>query len=434
MKIFNYINLSNYKKLIIKEVSVQLLEKIARILVGLIVVKSLSFYLGPAKYGILNFIESYYLLIYGISTFGLDTVITKRFVLLKGKKNFKDLISSGIIILSTIAIIIYLINLLVLFNFIDFGKEKLIIVICFLLFFNPFLLVEHFLTSKNQIRYISIIRLTAYLISSLLKLTAIYLKLELDYFVYIIMLESILLYVGFIILIRKRIKLNSLSLKINFKLIKEILIEGLPIFLYALGTLVYSRIDIFMIQRYLTDTDLGNYSASFKLVAFLLFLPGILSASFFPKIVFESSLSLNSFYIQKMYRYSFYMSVCLLIFCLFAGPIMIDVLFGTQYESSLLLYNLLIFILITSSIGAVYTKVIYSVNLQARLLLRSITGIVINISLNYFLIKYYGVLGTAFATLISLFIIEIIYDFLDYKLRPFHIFKLKSILFIKSNH
>ena len=135
-----------------------------------------------------------------------------------------------------------------------------------------------------------------------------------------------------------------------------------------------------------------------------------------------------------MYRYSFYMSVCLLIFCLFAGPIMIDVLFGTQYESSLLLYNLLIFILITSSIGAVYTKVIYSVNLQARLLLRSITGIVINISLNYFLIKYYGVLGTAFATLISLFIIEIIYDFLDYKLRPFHIFKLKSILFIKSNH
>ena len=116
MKIFNYINLSNYKKLIIKEVSVQLLEKIARILVGLIVVKSLSFYLGPAKYGILNFIESYYLLIYGISTFGLDTVITKRFVLLKGKKNFKDLISSGIIILSTIAIIIYLINLLVLFN------------------------------------------------------------------------------------------------------------------------------------------------------------------------------------------------------------------------------------------------------------------------------------------------------------------------------
>ena len=427
----NFKNLTSYKKLILKEVSVQLIEKIVRVFVGLIVVKSLSFYLGPANYGILNFIESYYLMIYGVAIFGLDTIITKKFVKIKNENNFKNLVSSGVLILLCISAILYLINLLVLFEFIDFSQEILINTICLLLFLNPFLLIEFFLTSKNQIRYISTVRLFAYLISSVLKLLAIYFQLEIQYFVYIMMLESTLLYSGFIYLIRDRITFTNINIRLNIPLIKEILGEGLPIFLYSLGALIYSRIDIFMIQRYLSDIDLGNYTASFKLVSFLLFLPGILSTSFFPKIVSESSFSLSSTYIKKMYQYSFFMSLLLLIICLVLGPFMINTLFGERYESSLSLYYILIFILSTASISAVYFKVIYSVNLQKRLLLRSLSGIIINIILNYYLIKSLGVYGSAIATLLSLTIIELFYDFFDKKLRPYHIFKLKSILNIQ---
>jgi len=427
----NFKSLTSYKKLILKEVSVQLIEKIVRVFVGLIVVKSLSFYLGPANYGILNFIESYYLMIYGVAIFGLDTIITKKFVKIKNENNFKNLVSSGVLILLCISAILYLINLLVLFEFIDFSQEILIKTICLLLFLNPFLLVEFFLTSKNQIRYISAARLFTYLISSALKLLAIHFQLEIQYFVYIMMLESIILYSGFIYLIRDRITFTNINIQLNIPLIKEILGEGLPIFLYSLGALIYSRIDIFMIQRYLSDIDLGNYTASFKLVSFLLFLPGVLSASFFPKIISESSFSLSSTYIRKMYRYSFFMSLSLLIICFVLGPFMIDTLFGEKYESSLSLYYILIFILSTASISAVYFKVIYSVNLQKRLLLRSLSGIIINVILNYYLIKYFGVYGSAIATILSLIIIELFYDFFDKKLRPYHIFKLKAILNIQ---
>ena len=107
---------------------------------------------------------------------------------------------------------------------------------------------------------------------------------------------------------------------------------------------------------------------------------------------------------------------------------MINLLFGEKFESSLLIYNILIFIIVISSISAVYTKVIYSVNLQDRLLLRSIIGIFINIICNYFFIKAYGVVGSAIATILSLIFIELIYDFFDPKLKPYHQVKLKSIL------
>lgn len=428
MNFFDLKKISNYKALIFKEVSAQVFEKIVRIFVGLVVIKSLSFYLGPENYGVLNFIESYYLILYGLAMFGLDIVITKNLVKLKEKQGIHDLISNSIFLLFILSLIFYSLNILILNNFIDFRFENLILLISLLLFLNPFLVIEYFLTSKNQLRYISFVRLIAYLISSSLKLTAIYYKVELEIFIIIMMIENIMVFIGYIYLMRNKIKLFKYKLNINLNILLRIFKESLPIFLYGMGAILYSRIDIFMIQRYLTETDLGNYTASFKLIAFLMFLPGILSTSFFPKIVAESDYSLDSVYIKKMYRYTFYISIFLLIFCLISGPIMINLLFGEKFESSLLIYNILIFIIVISSISAVYTKVIYSVNLQDRLLLRSIIGIFINIICNYFFIKAYGVVGSAIATILSLIFVELIYDFFDPKLKPYHQVKLKSIL------
>ena len=357
-------NLSNYKTLIIKEVSFQVFEKIVRICVGLVVVKSLSFYLGPANYGVLNFIESYYLMLYGLAMFGLDIVITKKFVNLNKNNSLQDFVNASLSLLFVLSLGFYFLNFLVLFNIIEFGYENLIILISLLLFLNPFLVIEYFLTSKNQLRYISIVKVIAYLISSSLKLTAIYLKLELEIFVFIMMLENILVYAGYLYLIRNQINIYKFTFNVNIKLLIELLREGLPIFLYGMGAIIYSRIDIFMIQRYLTEIDLGNYTASFKLIAFLMFLPGILSTSFFPKIVSEANYSLDSIYIKKMYRYTFVLSIMLFIVCFILGPFMIDLLFGEKFKSSLIIYNILIFIIVISSISAVYTKVIYSVNLQ----------------------------------------------------------------------
>ena len=424
--------LSKYKTLIIKEVSFQALEKIIRVLVGLIVVKALSFYLGPANYGILNFIESYYLMLYGIAIFGLDIIITKRFVKIKDTIKFDNLIMNSVITLFLLSLCFFILNIFTLANFIEINYKKLILIISLLLFLNPFLVIECYLTSNNKLRYISAVKVLAYLISSALKLIAIYLKLKLDIFIFIIMLENVLIYSGYLYLFREKLKKIKFSFNLNFDLQIAILKEGLPIFLNSLGVLIYSRIDIFMIQRYLSDSDLGYYTASFKLVAFLMFLPGILSASFFPKIIAESDYSLESPYIKKMYRYTFFLSILLFLICYLLGPFMINTLFGEEFKSSLMIYNILIFIIVISSISAVYAKVIYSVNLQNRLLLRSIIGIMLNILCNYFFIKAYGVIGSAFATILSLIFIELIYDFFDSKLRPYHKFKLKSIIYYEK--
>ena len=60
--------------------------------------------------------------------------------------------------------------------------------------------------------------------------------------------------------------------------------DSFLIFLYSLGVSLFSRIDILLIQKYLSLEDLGNYT-SFKIVSFLYGLPLILANNFYPKIL-----------------------------------------------------------------------------------------------------------------------------------------------------
>ena len=79
--------------------------------------------------------------------------------------------------------------------------------------------------------------------------------------------------------------LNPIKIKhkIDRTFVKNVLSSSSYVFLYSVGAIIYNRIDILMIERFLTNQDLGFYSASFKLISFFYFIPTILSQTFFSK-------------------------------------------------------------------------------------------------------------------------------------------------------
>jgi len=62
-------NISSYKKLLFKEILIQVLEKGLRIVIGLIVINKMAVYLGPNLFGVYNYVESFYLIVFGLSVF-----------------------------------------------------------------------------------------------------------------------------------------------------------------------------------------------------------------------------------------------------------------------------------------------------------------------------------------------------------------------------
>ena len=145
-----------------------------------------------------------------------------------------------------------------------------------------------------------------------------------------------------------------------------------------------------MIQKLLPENDLGYYSASFKLYSFLLFIPGILALSLFPRILKE--FNLKSQFILKSFKLSFYLGLILFIFSFFSGDKIIEILYDSEFDFSKGLFKVLILAYIITSFSAVYIKLVYSQNLQNRLVYKMIFGIFINIILNFILIKKFGVL------------------------------------------
>ena len=268
--------LTTYKKIVLKEVFFQIIEKVIRISIGIVVIKQMADYLGPSLFGIYNFIESYYLILFGLSVFGLDITLTKTFI---KKKKIDLVLGNGMILMLFFGIVFMLLSFVVINLFFNNEKYNLLIVVSTILIINPIYVLDYYFISKNQIRISSILKVIAYVFKSLLIIYAITKELSLLYFILIILFEVII----YSIMVSFYFFLNPIKIKhkIDRTFVKNVLSSSSYVFLYSVGAIIYNRIDILMIERFLTNQDLGFYSASFKLISFFYFIPTILSQTFF---------------------------------------------------------------------------------------------------------------------------------------------------------
>ena len=207
----------------------------------------------------------------------------------------------------------------------------------------------------------------------------------------------------------------------------EIFRSSVFIFLYGLGINLFYRIDILMIQKFLSLEDLGNYTASYKIISFGYVLPVIFSNTFFPRIL--KTKENDSVTIKKMYFFSFWVSVFIFLFVYINSDFIINSIFNFKYQYVHDLFKISCLVLIVIGLSSTYVKILYKNNLQLNLFYKILFGISLSILLNYFFIPTFGVYGVSYATVITVFILEIVYDFFDNKLRDHHILKLKSILY-----
>jgi O-antigen/teichoic acid export membrane protein len=185
-----------------------------------------------------------------------------------------------------------------------------------------------------------------------------------------------------------------------------------------------------MIQRYLTENDLGNYSASYKVISFLTFLPIIAANTFYPRIL--KTINYNDQILKKMYFLSFWISAIVFSFIFFSGSYIINYLYGDNFPMALDVFKISSITLVIIGLNGTYNKVIIKNELNHLLFIKSIFGIFLCITLNFILIPNYGIIGVSYATVLSLFLSDIILDFFIKDLRKHHILKLKSILYFKT--
>ncbi|HEY3130378.1 MAG TPA: flippase [Acidobacteriota bacterium] len=182
---------------------------------------------------------------------------------------------------------------------------------------------------------------------------------------------------------------------------RQLLNEGIPLFLSSVFIALYFRIDVFFLKHFRDEAAIGVYAAAYRVTESMPLVAAALTNSLFP-VLCQHVHSGNAASVSKLVRSSLKILLVViiptaLVVASYSGPVT-QVLYGGRFKDSAQLMSILVFGQIL-----VYTNVLLTTLIVARgrtqwLMILTIGMVLFNVSLNYFVIPVYGALGAAATT------------------------------------
>jgi len=377
-------------------------EKILRMVLGLFVGVWVARYLGPEQFGLLSYAQSFVALFAAISTLGLDQIVVRELV--KYPDREKELLGTALVlrILGAIATLGVL-TVAVKFTTNDAYTNALIFIMGSASIFQAFRVIELYFQARVTSKYAVIANMISVSISSIVKIILILYKAPLIYFAWVVLFDSFVLAVGYLYFFKIRVSSPFIFLKTKVNIAFSLLKNSWPLILSGIAVTVYMRIDQVMIKNMLDNRAVGQYAAAIKLSEMWYVIPVVISSSLFPAIINSKGANENLYYdrLQKLYELMILFALCIaLSITLFSNSI-IEILYGVQYNEAAKVLMVHIWAAIFVFLGCASSRWLLAENLQILSLVNTAIGAITNIALNFILIKNWGIIGAAWATLIS---------------------------------
>lgn len=199
------------------------------------------------------------------------------------------------------------------------------------------------------------------------------------------------------------LKISSLKLEFNTAIWKKYLTLSWPLALAGILGGLYGNIDSVMMGYLKQITQVGWYSASYKIVGIALLPLALIGQGFFPALSSAFKKSAEEF--QKIFSKFFEATIALGIPIGIGGIILatgiIRTLYGVSYLPSVLSFQVLMIMVSISYFYFPFSQFLIIANRQKQLFWISFLGVVVDVFLNMILIPKYSLNGAAVATLLS---------------------------------
>ena len=415
-----------------KNTSWVLIEKIIRFTVGLFVGVWVARYLGPERFGLLSYAQSFVGLFTIIASLGLDGIVVRELV---KNNNLNDEIIGTAFWLKLIAAFGVLLLLAIAINFTsnDTYTNILIFIIASATIFQSFNVVDFYFQSKVMSKFVVYANIISLLISSVVKITLILNEAPLVAFAWVILFDSFVLTCGFIYFyIKKNLKFKIKNLKLKIKTATSLLKDSWPLILSGIAISIYMKIDQVMIKEMMNAEAVGQYAAAVRLSEVWYFIPMVITASLFPAIINAKKQSEDLYYarLQRLLDFMFWMAIAIALPMTFLSDRIVELLYGAQYNQAGSVLMIHIWAGVFVFLGVASSKWFLVENLKMLSLQKAFYGMITNIILNLILIPKYGIQGAAFATLVSQATATYITDFFQIKTRKIFYMKSKTIFLI----
>jgi O-antigen/teichoic acid export membrane protein len=362
------------------------------------------------------------------STVGLTQGLTRYISLFRGKKEFQKIRYLIKAVLSTLLVSGILSGLLLFFlsetiAIKIFHNENLIfflkmfsIVIPLTTLTNAFLSI---ILSYEKVGWYSFIfNIFQNVAKILILIVLIFMSFQPNAIVFSYILGMFLTMIfSFIIckkILNKMFGVSKLKNSLKKKTFREIFSYSWPLMFFGVVSSIFYWTDTFFIGFFRDVKDVGLYNAAVPIALLL-----TLSSEFFIQILFpiiNKEYAKNNNEIVKelskqIAKWIFFINVPIFIVLIIFPGVALNILFGAEYISAENVVRILCFGFLFTSIFQISDRLLCSIGKSKVVLIDILIVSVINAVLNIILIPKYGITGAAFATSISLIILNLIYLF-----------------------
>ena len=381
--------------------------------VGFVATALVARYLGPEKFGLLNYCFSLVGIAMIFVVMGLETIVVRELV---KRPNIRSEILGSCMFLQSLGVGVSFVLLILLQQLFHLeGEAKTLLLIgAISLLFRPLGTLRFLFEAKVEARSIALVEFFQALIGVGLRVLFVYLKAPLGWFAFCLSLEWILLGGGFLLIYVKRYH-NKTTALFSFSIARsrQLLSYSWPLFLSAATIILHQQVDRIMIKELLAgagNEQVGYYSAAIRICIFVIFIPQMIASSLTPALVDAHKSDerkyqhLITVFMDIMNWVGIGLSMTLF---LLAKPLIL-ISYGPSFSAAVIILQVAAWKGFLTATGMASGRQSTVENLQRYSYLRNLIGLMLNVVLNWFFIPRYNALGAAFATVASMFTANVI--------------------------
>lgn len=402
-------------------------EKLLRLISGVLVGIWVARYLGPQQFGVFSYVLAFVALFSSIAKLGLDSIVVRDLINEPLKKDIY-LGTAFWLKLCGAFISLGMVGIALLFTSNTATTNIYIWIVASGIVFQAFEVIDFYFQSKVLLKFVSICRLMQLIVSSLARIYLVVSGAELFWFVVVTCIDQITLAVSLYFVYRYQNNRDFLS-RFNVNVARKMLAHSWPLIFSGFVVTLYMRIDQIMIKEILGEKEVGLYSAAVRLSEVWYFVPILITQSLFPAIVGAKKINeeLYILRLQRLYTFMLWISLMIALPTALASNWIINFLYGAEFSEAGKILMIHTWAGVFVSLGVVSSSWLVSENMQKIALYRTLAGAITNVVLNFYFIPLWGIVGAAYATVISYMVAGFLFDLLSQKTRIMFVMKINAL-------
>lgn len=358
-------------------------------------------YLGVEKFGILSFAISFAGILIIFTDLGLSTLMTRE---VARDKSLMGKYITNIVILKLFLVTITSFFSVGLLYYLNYDEKSILIIFLIILsyFFNSFSTTFYYLfQAVESMEYQSIAQILNALLLLIGVFVVIHLKLNIlgIAVVYVITGAFTTLYI--ISMYFKKFSLPEIGFNLDFS--KSIIMTALPFSLTLIFSTIAFRIDTVMLSLMVGNVAVGFYTASYRIIEVLMFIPAVFTAAIYPvasNFYISSQDSLKIIY-GKSFEYLVMLSIPIAVIVTLLANQIISFIYGVQFSEAVIALQILIWAIPFIFLNYIFSTLMISINKQNLALKVVFISMSLNIALNLIFIPLFGYVGSSIITVIT---------------------------------